>query len=173
MHGGEVNAQPDDAEMRQEAVKIAWYDCLLLSSFFSPGTPFTVTVIVTGRPVGGRLGSGTDAVAVAPCAIRSIDWSTVIGLLPAPEIFTETVTFFSSFWPWFWTWTSNDRPFCALMSVVPAVDSAAPDGCTVTATRPVPWRPGVAVDPSSVEAVPVSCEATDAGRSQSMVGRKP
>src|SRR4051812_3980090 len=95
-HGLTPRTQPGDGQMRQAAVNMAWYVCLLLSVFFSPGTGLTDTLIDTGRPVGGRLGSGTDAVAVAPAAIESICWSTEIAF-PAPVMRTWTVTFFSSF----------------------------------------------------------------------------
>ena len=64
-----------------------------------------------------------------------------------------------------------DQPFDGAPLVAGAYKLAA-DGWTVTETRPVPCSPGVAAV-VSVEAVPVSCDATALGRSHSIEGRKP
>src|SRR5690242_14463576 len=99
--------------------------------------------MVTGRPVGGDAASGIETVLVCPAAIDgSLDWTT-IGL-PAPVIDTFTGTSVSSFWPWFMTWTSNERLGEDLMSTAEPCWSVWPPGLTVTVPSPVPWTPGVA-----------------------------
>ena len=63
--------------------KIAVYCDLLLSSFFSPGTPTICTLIVTGVPMGGVCVSGICASAGWPAFVWLSVLVAVIGL-PEP-----------------------------------------------------------------------------------------
>src|SRR5436305_12864965 len=97
--------------------------------------------MVTGRPVGGDAASGTLTVWVCPAGNDAMRFSTTIGL-PEPVIDTRTVTSFSSFWPWFITWTSKLRFGLVLIWLAPPCDSVVPLGWTVTVPSPLPWLPG-------------------------------
>src|SRR3954452_22295973 len=131
--------------MRQAyLVNTAENSALLLVVFFSPGTASASTLIVTGRPVGGVAASGMLAVAVSPAAIVGIVCVTTIGL-PAPVIVSRTRTCFSSFSPWFITWTSKVVFGEALSGAAARGLWVPPPRFTVTGRRPVPCNPGGAV----------------------------
>src|SRR5207247_2201515 len=72
----------------QPFVKTTWYEALLLSVTFSPGTAATWTLTVLTAPVVGFGVIGMLTVWMLPAAILGIVWS----MLTAAPFFMETVT---------------------------------------------------------------------------------
>src|SRR6478609_1425171 len=122
---------------------MAVYWALLFVRFFSPGTPTTWTLIVTGVPIGGAVVSGICASADVPAFVWLIVLVAVIGFGP-PVIPTSTRTSISSFWPWLENLTST-------VGLLPAgIRFTAGDGCSVTPpidVESIPWPcvPGAGV----------------------------
>src|SRR6476646_32628 len=104
---------------------MAVYWALLFVRFFSPGTPTTWTLTVTGVPIGGVVVSGICASADVPAFVWLIVLVGVIGLGP-PVLATSTFTSSSSFWPWLENLT-------ATVGLEPdGIRLSAGDGCIVT-----------------------------------------
>jgi hypothetical protein len=112
-------------------------DCELLPRFFSPGTPWTVTLTVY-VPFGGDVLSGTSAVTCCPAVVvGTVVWPLTL----VPWTDTLTTTFFSGFPPVFVNLTLNVGGGLAGIVFGEPVWSVVPP--TLTESSECPWGPGV------------------------------